>query len=363
MPGKRHALLRLLKTAAPPPRHLWRARRALVGGLAALILVAVVGDIARFWILELKDLLIPLVVALASLAWSVTVWLCRVALERRPGPTERQDAVRAMGQLIFEPAGAGAPGTRTLRRFRPKTDREIRTADTRALVEAMTLMNCRLFERSVHGQGFADKLARNLSHLDKNPRCIRLLGLSDEGRRRQAASLADSRPPANAVEALPWIGFSHILPLTASAMEAYLRRGESEPGVEDVALDGRYVCRQGEPAAAFLIFTIALDARQVKRWEPPLAEGLWARLRQLIRDQRLHANRIRQAEQALYVMAFEHLMELAHYHLGARRDAQVLAQAFAPSSARTLRSLGFNALNDVRTADEEPLYALQVRFP
>jgi nitrate reductase NapE component len=359
----RHTLLRLLKKAAPPPRQLWLARRGIVLSLLALVAIALVGGIAQVWILELKDLLLPLLAACLSLAYAFAVWSLRVVLEKRPGPTERATDVAALSELIFEPDPAPTPGHRRLRRFRPRKEREIRSADAPELVEAMTRLNCRLFEQSVHGQGFDEKLARNRSHMEKNRRCIRLLGMTEAGRARIAALDASQRARIPLEQRLEWVGFSHVVPMNRAAFDRYVRRSEAEPGIEDVALDGQYVCAPGEPAHAFLIFTIALDGRLVKRWEPALAQGFWARLRRLLRGDAEAANRVRAAERALYVMAFEHLMELSHYHLGAKREIRVMAQAFAPSSARTLRALGFLPMADARTADEEPLYELIVRFP
>jgi len=362
MPRLRHILLKVLKKAAPPPRELWRARRGIVAALAVLVVIAVVGDIAEVWLLELKDIVLPLAVALGSLAYSLVVWSLRVALERRPGPTERVSDVVALSRLIFEP-GDERPGHRTLRRFRPRAEREIRSVDSPLLVEAMTRLNCRLFEQSVHGQHFHEKLARNASHVARNGHCIRLLGMSEAGRKRIRALSDAERERIPPVARLEWVGFSHILPMSASSYARYVRRSEAERGIEDIALGGDHVCRPSETAEAFLIFTVALDGRLVKRWEPPLATGFWARFKGLLSDFRLHANRVRRAEQTLYVMAFEHLMELAHYHLGAAREARVIAQAFAPSSARSLRALGFVPIEGARTADEEPLFELMVRFP
>lgn len=358
----RRGVLKRLKRATPLPKSALRGSIKVALGILAIVLVRWgIGIVHPNWSLEPKDLALLLLPVFALPAGAMVVWLLRNLGERRPLPVGRDDDLRELADTIFEP-GKSASGAHRLRRIRLKTRRRVVAATSKILLEEMTDLNCRLFSQSVHGQEYEQKLFRNRSHVEKNPHVIRLIGLSPSGRVRMRTLPHATPTDSTSGKAGEWIGFSHIIPISKETYLRYICHSENSMGIEDVAFPKDCVCGPGERAFAFLIFTIALDGFMVRRWETPTATNLLSRLRNRHSDRWRRHEILRNAERELYIMAFEHLRELYPHHADGSQETRIVAQAFKQSTGEALKVLGFSELENLFTADGEPVYELKVRF-
>jgi hypothetical protein len=342
----------------PYPAALWKEHRLKLLFLLVFILVLERLGKESFLAWDAKDAIADASSIGVLFLLYLILWSARLVLEHRPSPLERRSEIKELAATVLF---AKQPGeqSRRLSLVRSNTSRIIRTADTSELVSTMTRLNCDLFSRSVHGQNFGEKLERNLAHMRKNSRVIRLLGMSSSGILNLQESGDDS---AQEFQLFPAIGFSHIIPINQTTYNQYVVREKSGPGIEDVDFSAEYICAPNEKAHAFLIFTIAIDPALIKRWELNSQLGKMAGWRETFQGSRSKLWHMLKTERELYIMALEHISELAQRHTDPKQECLILAQAFKRRAEGTLLEFGFQKLEGARTADNEPLYQLKLRF-
>jgi len=304
--------------------------------------------------IEEKDIVIPMMPAGFFLIVFMFCVSIRHLLEKRPNPLQTRRDVQALTKNLLK-TETDAACTRVVRRIRLKPDRIVAPVDSLEFLKIMTRMNCELFMRSVHGQSYEAKLARNQAHVARNPNVIRLLGMrADDRLRIESLSPAEV---ANIPEIrTPWVGFSHILPISEPTYHAYVWPDE-QSRIEDITFPTERICPVGTEAYAFLLFTVALDGPQIRRWEVPPLNGS-----NFLEGKNLRRERLVRAEQDLYLMVFDHLRVLAKIHSSNKRECRILAQAMLGTTEKILEALGFKELKETRTSDDERVYELVVRF-
>jgi hypothetical protein len=263
-------LLKLIKGVPTPKALLQEHWRVTAGSLVILFIMHCLGkDSLLVW--DFKDLVKGLIsIALASLIYLV-LWGVRHALEKRPTPIERVERIRRLAARLLHAPRAGETARRLKMAQAKSPNRKIRPANTRELVAIMTRMNCKLFARSVHGQGFVEKMERNLAHTKKNPWVIRLLGMTKSGIERMRTAGGNDYQEAGE---FPAVGFSHVLPISKATYDKYVIKKNGQPGIEDTAFSADHICGPCEKAYAFLVFTVAIDAAYIRKWELGANPGL-----------------------------------------------------------------------------------------
>ncbi len=342
-----------LKRQSLPARRIIRDRKGEAAIFLWLLLVTLLfPKLLPFGIIDVSTPLIY--VACLSIAL-ILFFGARLIFERRPVPLQSRREVQKLVETIFRIENDTVK--KKLMHFQIGSYRSIAPTDSLALIEIMTRLNCQLFMHSVHGQLYEEKLARNRAHVEKHPNVIHLLGMNATGRKRIADLTSAEVASIPAIQRMPWIGFSHILPISEATYREYVRPHAENIGIEDVAFSAEHICPVGTRAYAFLLFTVALDGQLVRRWETPQFEGIKSMAQ---RHQRREI--LVQAEQCLYLMTFDHLRKLVKLHNHEDRECRILAQAMLPSTARTLEKIGFKKIDGTRSADDEPIYETVVEF-
>ncbi len=350
-----HSAMKLIKRV-PNPESLWQEHRLKALGLLTVVfLLQQIGrDSLLIW--DLKTAISGIASTAVICIFYLLLWCVRHGLEKRPSPLERVVKIKRLVDSVLYDMQPGESARRLKFQRTKFSSRLIKSADTRDLTAIMTRMNCNLFEDSVHGQGFVEKMARNLSHAKKNPKVIRLLGMTDAGVKNLHSN--GSQLEQMELGRFPAVGFSHVIPISKATYDIYVIREKGGPGIEDVNFPAEHVCAPCEKAYAFLVFTAAIDAARIRRWElgPPVNWG------QAVKGGRSKLWHLLKAERELYLMLFEQLRELATLHLTGEQECLVLAQAFKGRAEKTLQQFGFKKIEGAHTADNEPLYQMKIRF-
>jgi len=331
------SILRAIKRQTPAVRRLIRERKFDTVIFLSLFLGCLFW---RKWIphpllMEEKDSIFPLIPAGVFVTGFVLYQGIRYFLEKRPAPLQTRRDVHNLAKVLFK-IETGTTCTRVIRRIRLKSDRSVVTVDSPELIKIMTRMNCHLFTNSVHGQSYEAKLARNQEHAARNPNVIRMLGVREAERERIASLTKAEKTNIPEIQRAPWVGFSHILPISESTYHAYVWPDEEHERIEDITFSADRICPVGKEAYAFLVFTVALDGPLVRRWEVPPFGGT-----RLLARKNLRRERLVRAEQDLYLMVFDHLRALANLHNPGKRECRILAQSMLGTTAQVLDALGF----------------------
>lgn len=112
-------------------------------------------------------------------------------------------------------------------------------ANTEDLARNAAEINANAFSQtSLWSDTVESKFRRNFAHSRRNDKCVMLVG----------------SPHVTGA----WVGLTHIIPINSKVLRLYL-----EGQVHDRDFPADYVCRPEEEPEAFLLFTIAIDGREV----------------------------------------------------------------------------------------------------
>jgi hypothetical protein len=351
----RFALTRIKKV--PNASGFWRLHRVAIAGLLALLILLPLVNYKWHTPFTAQAMLKALEPLAGLLVLYILLQRIRQLLEKRPTHFERRQEIEELARMSFHKSPLDANCKRVKIR-RVKTQRVIRVANTEELVAQMTLLNCKGFARSVYGTRFENKYRRNLDHVGKNAHVIRLLGMMETGKRALRALSEEEKETIEEEDRIPWIGFSHIIPINETTYHRYLCYQPSDRGIEDIGFPAEHVCAPCETPYAFLVFTVAMDPKLILRWEL----GQRDRFAAVLNDSRSPMYHVLKTERELYLMVLEHIRELAILHGCTDKKCLLLAQAFKPSTEKMLQALGFTRVDDARTADSEAVYQMKVLF-
>jgi hypothetical protein len=245
----RFALTRIKKV--PNASEFWRLHRVVIAGLIVLMILVPVVNYKWHTPLTALSMLKTLASLVALLILYTLLQRIRQMLEKRPTHFERLHEIEELARMSFHKSQLDSDCKRVKIR-KVKTQRAIRIANTKELVSQMTLLNCKGFAGSVYGARFENKYTRNLDHVRKHEQVIRLLGMTETGKRALQALSEEEKEALEEEDRLPWIGFTHIIPINETTYHRYLCYQPWDRGIEDISFPAEDVCAPCEPAYAFL---------------------------------------------------------------------------------------------------------------